>query len=48
MTSPPVSIRPRGDDTDWGATVSRLDKMLRIRTDRIRTDSRAGLGVSHG
>ena len=35
MTSQSVSIRPSGDDIDWGATLTRLDKMLRIRTTPI-------------
>jgi uncharacterized protein (DUF169 family) len=35
MTSQSVSIRPSGDDIDWGAMLGRLDKMLRIRTTPI-------------
>ncbi len=35
MTSQSVSIRPSGDDIDWGVMLSRLDKMLRIRTTPI-------------
>lgn len=35
MTDQTVSIRPSGDEIDWGLTLSRLDKMLRIRTTPI-------------
>lgn len=35
MTDQTVSIRPSGDDVDWGLTLQRLDRMLRIRTTPI-------------
>ncbi len=35
MTDQTVAIRPSGDEIDWSLTLSRLDKMLRIRTTPI-------------
>ena len=35
MTDQTVSIRPSGDEVDWGLTLQRLDRMLRIRTTPI-------------
>lgn len=35
MTGQPVSIKPSDGAIDWGVTLARLDKMLRIRTTPI-------------